>query len=60
MKEMTAEDWIILRLIRATVRDNAKGYANPEIMKAMLYLLNKHGRVRVNRAIDELLKGVRA
>jgi hypothetical protein len=53
-KELSREDWIILRLIRAGVKANPQLRANPEFYRAVLDLLKRCGTLEVHEAIHQL------
>ena len=52
--EMTREDWIILRLIRAGVKADRQLRFNPEFHRAINDLLKRCGVRAVHDAIDQL------
>lgn len=49
---MTKEDWIILRLLKASCRTQA--ITNPDYVRATTYLLNKYGTAGLNGYINQL------
>ena len=54
---MSKEDWIILRLLKAGVRETSYGMKfglNPDVVKAILYLHKKYGRQGLSDAMDKL------
>jgi hypothetical protein len=52
--EMTREDWIILRLIRAGVKADRQLRFNLEFHRALSDLINRCGVRTVHDAIDQL------
>lgn len=51
-KTMTKEDWIILRLLKASCRTQA--VAHPDYVRSILYLLKKYGSKGLFRHIAQL------
>jgi hypothetical protein len=49
---MTKEDWIILRLLRASCRTQAQ--TNPDYVRSVLYLLKKYGFKGLDKHIAQL------
>jgi hypothetical protein len=49
---MTKEDWIILRLLKASTRTQA--ITNPDYVRSVLYMLKKHGRKALDGYIAQL------
>ena len=49
---MTKEDWIILRLLKASSRTQA--CAHPDYVRSILYLVDKYGIVAIIAGIDQL------
>ena len=50
---MTKEDWIILRLLKASCRTRAT--ESPDYVRSVLYLATKYGSVGLNKCIKQLL-----
>jgi hypothetical protein len=51
-KSMTKEDWIILRLLKASTRTQA--IAHPDYVRSIMYLMGKHGVDGLNDGITKL------
>ena len=51
-KSMTEEDWIILRLLKASCRTQA--VANPDYVRSVLYMLKKYGMDGLSDSITKL------
>ena len=49
---MTKEDWIILRLLKASVKTQT--VTNPDYVRSILYLLNKYGMAGLTDSITKL------
>jgi hypothetical protein len=49
---MTKEDWIILRLLKASCRTQA--VAHPDYVRSIVYLLKKYGSKGLDRHIAQL------
>jgi hypothetical protein len=49
---MTKEDWIILRLLKASCRTQAT--TSPDYVRAVLYLATKYGHGGLNNCIEQL------
>jgi hypothetical protein len=49
---MTKEDWIILRLLKASTRTQA--VAHPDYVRSVLYLLKKYGSKGLDKHIAQL------
>jgi hypothetical protein len=49
---MTKEDWIILRLLKASCRTQA--IAHPDYMRSVLYLIDKYGSKGLDKHISQL------
>jgi hypothetical protein len=54
-KSMTKEDWIILRLLKASCRTQAT--TNPDYVRSIMYMLKKHGSKALDGYISQLLAG---
>lgn len=58
LDQMTAEDWIIVRLLILTTQAHLrlrKGW-DPEVIRCVTYLLRKYKSTTVNEAIDAIHK----
>jgi hypothetical protein len=51
-KSMTKEDWIILRLLKASSRTQA--CAHPDYVRSILYILDKYGVDELDSCIKQL------
>jgi hypothetical protein len=52
---MTKEDWIILRLLKGWVNQSpSKAAQNPDCVRTIQYLCNKHGVDKVCAALEQL------
>ena len=49
---MTKEDWIILRLLKASCRTQAM--THPDYVRSVVYLLNKYGMAGLTDSITKL------
>jgi hypothetical protein len=49
---MTKEDWIILRLLKASCRTQA--IAHPDYMRSIIYLLKKYGSKGLDKHTAQL------
>jgi hypothetical protein len=49
---MTKEDWIILRLLKASCRTQAT--TNPDYVRSIMYLMGKYGMDGLNDGITKL------
>ena len=52
--QLTADDWVILRMLYAGVKSNPKFARNLDYVKTCTYIINKLGRQRFYDAVDEL------
>jgi hypothetical protein len=53
-KAMTKEDWIILRLLKASGKTQST--INPDYVRSVVYLLNKYGMAGLTDSITQLQK----
>lgn len=62
LDRMTAEDWIIVRLLVLTTQaqlhnpNHTKNKWDPEVIQSVKYLLHKHGGTTLCEAIDAVHK----
>lgn len=52
--QLTADDWVILRLLYAGVKSNPKLAHNLDYVKTCTYIINKLGKQAFYDAVDEL------
>ena len=58
LDQLTAEDWIIVRLLVLTTQAHIRlreGW-DPEVIQSVKYLLHKHGGTTLDEAIDAVHK----
>ena len=53
-KEPSAEDWVILRLLRAWVRNAPHARLNPTAAKSVLFMRHKLGLKTIGKMVDQL------
>ena len=52
--QLTADDWVILRMLYAGVRNNPKFAHNLDYVKTCTYIINKLGKQAFYDAVDQL------
>jgi len=56
-KEMSKEDWIILRLVIVAIHYNpVKARASAEVFRSIMHIEKTYGRKYMNKCIDILLE----
>lgn len=52
----TAEDWVILRLLRAWILSSPFSKRDPSVVKSVLFLTDKLGKKTINNMVTQLKK----